>query len=85
MAEHDQERRAQHLGAVLDRAHGGGIHEVAGIAGDEQLAEPQAAEQQLRRNAAVGAADDGRPRRLMAGDVGAPLGQLHHAHCGFDT
>ena len=79
VTEHDDERRSEVLGAVLDGAHGDRIDHVAGIARDEQLAGAHAAEQQLGSSTAVGAADDDRPRRLAGGDIGAALGQVHHA------
>ena len=48
-------RRAEHGGAVFDRPERRGVDEIAGIAGDEQLADAVAAEDQLGRHAAVGA------------------------------
>ena len=54
MGEDDDERRAEDGGAVFDRAEGGGVDEVAGVASDEDLAETVTAEDQLRRDAAVG-------------------------------
>ena len=72
MREDDDERRAEHGGAVFDGAEGCGIDQIAGVPRDEQFAGAVTAEYQLRGHAAVGAADDRRPRRLMRGD-GAPL------------
>ena len=71
MGEDDDERRAEHRRAVFDRAEGRGVDEVAGVAGDEQFAEPVAAENQFGRHAAVGAGDDRGPGRLMPGDGAA--------------
>ena len=56
VGEDDDEGRAQHRRAVFDRAQRRGVDEIAGVPGDEQFADPMAAEDQLRRHAAVGAA-----------------------------
>ena len=64
VTENDDQGRAQNRRAVLERPHGGRIGEIAGVAGDEQLAEPAPAEHQLWRHAAVGTAEDRRPRAL---------------------
>jgi len=80
MAEHDDQRHAEHGGAVFDRAHGRGVGRVAGIAGDEQLADTEAPEQQFRRHAAVGAAQDGRPRRLRRRHRRAAPSEIGRAH-----
>ena len=63
--EDDDQRRAEHGGAVFDRTEGAGVHEIARIARDEELADAVAAEDQLGRHAAVGATDDRRPGRLV--------------------
>ena len=56
------------LDAVFDRAHGGDIGFVAGIAGDEQITDAKAAEQQFRRHAAVHRRRrDHHPRHLAPG------------------
>ena len=47
------------------------MHKVAGVAGDEKLADPVAAEDEFRRDAAIGAGDHCRPWRLMPRDRGA--------------
>ncbi|UZO98015.1 Hypothetical protein RMHFA_05673 [Roseomonas mucosa] len=72
VAEHDHERAAQHADAVLDAAHGRRVHGVAGVAHDEDLAQP-AVEQQFRRHAAVGAADQDAERRLAMRQLQPPL------------
>jgi hypothetical protein len=65
VSEDDNQRRAEHGRAVFDGAERGGVNEVAGISSDEKLADAMPAENQLRRNAAVGATDDGCSRRLV--------------------
>ncbi|PAV70148.1 hypothetical protein WR25_21418 [Diploscapter pachys] len=69
----DHQRHTQHRDCELDRALRDGIDGIAGVADDEQLAEPTA-EQQLGRHAAVGARDIGAERRLPARQVQATLG-----------
>ena len=46
--ENDNQRRSQMLGTIFDRAHGRRVSHIAGISNDEQLAQPDAAEDQLR-------------------------------------
>ena len=72
VGEDDDERRAEHGGAVFDGAEGRSVDEIAGVPRDEEFADAVTAEDQLRGHAAVGAADDRRPGRLMRGDC-APL------------
>ena len=76
MAQHDDERRAEYGSAIFQGADRAGIREIAGVAGDEQLAESAATEDQFRRDAAVGAGKDRCPRRLSRGDFGALRRQI---------
>ena len=46
--ENNDQRRSQMLGTIFDRAHGRRVGDIAGISHDEQLAQPDAAEDQLR-------------------------------------
>ncbi len=69
MAEHQDQRRAEHRDAVLDRAERARVDRVAGDAYDEQLAQA-AAEQMLGRRARIRAADDHGERRLALGQLG---------------
>ena len=41
---HHHERNTEMLDAVFDRAHGRGVGHIAGIAGDEEFADPKPAE-----------------------------------------
>ena len=79
MREDDDKRRSEHRCAVLDRAERSRVDEVAGVAGDEQLPDPLAAENEFRRDAAIGAGDHRRPRRLVPSDRGALCGQVDRA------
>ena len=42
---HDHERNAEMLDAILDRSHGRGVGHIAGVAGDEKLANAKPTEQ----------------------------------------
>jgi hypothetical protein len=66
---HDHERNAEMFDAVFDGPHGRGVGHIAGIAGDEKLADAKPAEQQFRRHAAIRAAQDRSPRRLAFGHI----------------
>jgi len=83
MAQHDNQRCAEYGRAILHGADHGSVDQVAGIARHEQLADAEPAEQQLGRHAAVGAADDRGPGRLMLGQFAALLGEVEHAHLGL--
>ena len=66
-----------------DRPERFDVDKIAGVAGHEELADPVATENKLRRHAAVSAGDDRRPRRLMSGDVATALGEIHGAKFGM--
>jgi hypothetical protein len=72
MCQDYDERRAQHHSAIFDRAEGRGVDQVTGVSGNEQFANAMSTEYQFWGYAAVGAADDSRPRRLVRLD-GATL------------
>jgi hypothetical protein len=70
--EHDDESRAESLGGVLDAPDQRWSDDVPGDADDEQIAEPLI-EDDLRRNARVGAAENDRVRLLLLRELGAAL------------
>ena len=63
VSQDDHERRVQMAGAVLGRTDLVGVRDISCDAHDEQVTDASV-EQALKRNARVGAADDGRHRRL---------------------
>jgi hypothetical protein len=79
VTENDNQRHTEDGRAIFDRAHGRGVDHIAGIARDEQFADADAAKQQFRRNAAIGAADDGRPGHLALGDMFAGMREIGSA------
>ena len=72
VTEHHEERSLQVHAGVLQRAHDLRGDHVAGHADDEQLAEA-GVEDELRRDARVAAAEDGRVRLLSLRQVGKNL------------
>ena len=75
-------RRAELRCAVFDGAERRGVDQVSSIAGDKQLSEAEAAEQQLRRYAAIGAAHDDSPWRLRLGNAFSRFGEIRRARLG---
>ena len=72
VAEHDDERNVEHGDGVLERAdHRVGDH-LTRVANHEQVAE-SLVEDDLGRQPGVAAAEQGRVRRLRAGELLAPL------------
>jgi hypothetical protein len=55
----------------FDRTERSCVDQIAGVSGNEELANTVAAEDQFRGNAAVGAGDDRRPWRLVSRDRAA--------------
>src|SRR5271169_5364881 len=79
VGKNNNEWRLEHGGAVLDSAEGRSVDKIAGVPRNEEFADTVAAEDQLRGYAAVSAAYNRRPGRLMSGDCTPPLRKVDGA------
>jgi hypothetical protein len=84
MAQDDDQGAAEHARPVLDAAKRGSVNGVARVADDEQLAQATS-EQQLRRDATVGATNQDAEGRLPPGQLDSAFAPLGGAVGGLHT